>query len=62
MIDQANNKKIEKAIELGLKEPTFDLAQDYSELGLDSFLDNEIIKEIPVVKTIVGVIKGGGSN
>lgn len=36
-----------------------DLTIEYAELALDSFLDNEIIKEIPIVKSIVGIIKGG---
>lgn len=55
----SESNQIEKAIEDGLKSPGFDLAQDYSELALDSFLDNEGIKEIPIVKTIVGFVRGG---
>ena len=54
-----DDNKIEKAIEEGLKAPAFDLAQDYAELGLDAFMDNDAIKEIPIVKTVVGLVKGG---
>ncbi|HET7117644.1 MAG TPA: hypothetical protein VFI29_14210 [Hanamia sp.] len=53
------NNKIEKAIERGLTENVFDLAIDYAELGLDTFMDNDAIKEIPIVKSVVGLVKGG---
>jgi hypothetical protein len=42
-----------------LEAPAMDLTVDYAELALDSFLDNEAVKEIPIVKSIVGVVKGG---
>ena len=32
---------------------------DYIEMGIDSLIDNEIAKEIPIVSTIVGVLKFG---
>ena len=32
---------------------------DYLEIGIDSIIDNGILKEIPIVKTIVGVLKVG---
>lgn len=48
---------IESAVEDGLVKPTFDLVQDFAELSIDSFLDNGIIKEIPIVKSIVGLTK-----
>lgn len=53
------NNKIEKAVENGLKDTAFNLATDYSELGLDSFMDNDAIKEIPIVKSVVGLVQGG---
>ncbi len=53
------NNKIEKAVENGLKERAFDLATDYAELGLDTFMDNDAIKEIPIVKSVIGLVKGG---
>ena len=31
------------------------LISDYLELGIDSILENELLKEIPVVKTIIGL-------
>ncbi len=53
------NNKIEKAVENGLKERAFDLATDYAELGLDTFMDNDAIKEIPIVKSVIGLVKVG---
>jgi hypothetical protein len=35
-----------------------DLAKDYAELGIDQLLNNEILREIPIVKTIVGLFDG----
>jgi len=57
--EKQNEKSIEKTIQNGLESPSMDLTVDYAELALDSFLDNEIIKEIPIVKSVVGIIKGG---
>ena len=36
---------------------TSDVLQDYAEIGIDSFFDNDIVKNIPVVKTIVSAKK-----
>jgi hypothetical protein len=52
------HNSIQNIVKAGLETCTFDLIIDYSELSLDSFIDNEIIKEIPVVKSIVGITKG----
>lgn len=30
-----------------------DILQDYAEIGIDSFFDNDLVKNIPVIKTIV---------
>ena len=30
-----------------------ELIQDYAEIGIDSFLDNEIVKEIPIIKSAI---------
>src|SRR5690554_3745590 len=57
--DNKNEKSIEKVVQDGLISPAMDLSVDYAELALDSFLDNDAIKEIPVVKSIVGIVKGG---
>lgn len=34
-----------------------DLSMDFLELGLDSITDNEILKEIPIVKTVCAITK-----
>ncbi len=36
-----------------------DLAVDYSELALDNFIDNDVLSEIPIIKTILGIYKTG---
>ncbi|QXP68496.1 hypothetical protein [Polaribacter sp. AHE13PA] len=57
--EEKNEKSIEKVVQDGLESTTMDLTVDYAELALDSFLDNDAIKEIPIVKTILGLVKGG---
>ncbi|QEC78967.1 hypothetical protein [Mucilaginibacter ginsenosidivorax] len=39
--------------------PGIDLGMDYSEIFIDDLIDNPALKEIPLVKSVVGVIKGG---
>ena len=34
-----------------------ELIQDYAEIGIDSFFDNEIVKEIPIIKSIMSTKK-----
>jgi len=58
-MENHQEKNIEKALEEGLESSAIDLTIDYAEMALDSFIDNEIVREIPIVKTIVGLIKGG---
>lgn len=36
-----------------------DAVTDIAELGVDSLIDNELMKQIPVVKTFVGIIQAG---
>lgn len=36
-----------------------DIIGDYLEIGIDSIIDEGVLKEIPIVKTIVGVLKVG---
>jgi hypothetical protein len=55
----SEEKSIEKAVKEGLENPNFDLALDYAELALDTFMDNDAIKEIPIVKSVVGIFRGG---
>ncbi len=58
-MSKPKEKSIEKIVQEGLVSPTIDLTVDYAELALDSFLDNEVVKEIPIVKSVVGLVKGG---
>lgn len=39
--------------------PTFDLTIDYSEIGIDGFFDDNLLKEIPIIKTLTSAIKLG---
>lgn len=48
-----------KPVENEILNPAVDLTIDYAEIGLDYFLDNAAISEIPIVKSIVGVVKIG---
>jgi hypothetical protein len=36
-----------------------DLATDYAELGLDGIIDSDVVSEIPVVKSLVSVVRMG---
>ena len=45
--------------EKSLFDDSKDIIEDYLEIGIDSIIDNGILKEIPIVKTIVGVLKVG---
>lgn len=49
--------EIVPAFEVSLFEPTFSSAIDYIELGIDAIIENETIKGIPIVNTIVGIGK-----
>lgn len=45
--------------EKSLFDDSKDIIGDYLEIGIDSIIDDGILKEIPIVKTIVGVLKVG---
>lgn len=49
-----NQLSVIKPVQNELLNPALDLTIDYAEIGLDTFLDNEILSEIPIVKSIVG--------
>lgn len=36
-----------------------DLIQDYMEIGIDSLFENELVKQIPFIKTLIGIAKVG---
>ncbi|MDE1944537.1 MAG: hypothetical protein KGH97_03555, partial [Patescibacteria group bacterium] len=40
-------------------EPNLDLAIDYSEIGLDEFFDNGLLKEIPIVRSLAAIVRTG---
>ena len=37
-----------------LSDELTEVAQEYAEIGVDQFIDNEILKELPGIKTIIG--------
>lgn len=39
--------------------PSYELAADYVEIGIDAVLDSGVLKEIPIVKTISSICKVG---
>ena len=45
--------KLTDSLEVEIYEKTIDLETDYAELALDNITNNEILKEIPIVKTLV---------
>ena len=55
-------KDMENSLNDSFKITLFDdslkeISQEYLELGIDSLIDNELVKSIPVVKTISGFYK-----
>lgn len=38
---------------------TSDVIQDYMEIGIDSLFENELAKQVPIIKTLVGIAKVG---
>ncbi|WP_345954778.1 hypothetical protein [Mucilaginibacter sp. PAMB04168] len=55
----AEHKDTSKEVANALVSDNFDNALDYAEIGLDAFVSDDILKEIPIVKTVVGVVKSG---
>lgn len=55
--DHCLSEKFEKEI----FEKTLDLSIDYEELSLDQFINDEILKEIPIVKTLITFYKVSSS-
>lgn len=51
--------KVVPAFEVSLLEPTFSPILDCVELGIDSIIENDILKSIPVVNLVIGVGKAG---
>lgn len=55
----AEHRNTSKEVGEALISDNFDNALDYAEIGLDAFVSSGILKEIPIVKTIVGFVKSG---
>jgi hypothetical protein len=55
----AEHQHTSKEVGLALVSNNFDNSLDYAEIGLDAFVSDGILKEIPIVKTVVGVVKSG---
>lgn len=53
------HKNTSSEVGIALVSNNFDIAHDYAEIGLDSFVNDDILKEIPIVKTVVGIVKSG---
>lgn len=58
-LPETGKKSLSKQFTDEIIDPSIDLGIDYSEIYLDDLIENETLKEIPIVKSIVGVIKGG---
>lgn len=58
-LPEANNSTLSKQFTDEILNPSVDLAIDYSEMYIDDIIDNPAINEVPIVKSVVGVIKGG---
>ena len=50
--------KLNQTLRDGLEKADFDLTLDYAQLTLEAIMNNEVLKEIPVVKTLVGITRG----
>lgn len=51
--------KYEDIITTGFEKNIVDVGVDYAEMGIDAFMTDEVVKEIPVVKTIYSLVKVG---
>lgn len=56
---EGSNKGVSQILLNELFTPTLDLSIDYSEIYIDDIIDNEGINQIPIIKSIVGLFKGG---
>jgi hypothetical protein len=60
-IEKNDKNSISNIFTNELFNPTMNLSIDYSEIFIDELLDNDAIKSIPIVKSIIGFIKTGFS-
>ncbi|MBP4139439.1 hypothetical protein [Flavobacterium geliluteum] len=54
-----SNNSMSEQFTKELLNPSIDLVIDYSEIYIDDLIQNEAINEVPIIKTVVGVIKTG---
>lgn len=60
MTDSENKSvKYEDVVTTGITSPLIDVGIDYAEIGIDEFLTNAVVKQIPIVKTIFSLYKAG---
>ena len=52
---------LSNALAVEICKPSLDLLPDYSELALNAFINIEIFKEVPVVKTAMAIFKTGSA-
>lgn len=55
----SSNNSMSQQFTEELLNPSVDLAVDYSEIYIDDLIQNETLNEIPIVKTVIGIIKTG---
>lgn len=56
---ESSNEGVSKKLLNELFNPSLDLSVDYSDIYIDDIIENEGIKQIPIVKSVVGLVKGG---
>ncbi len=57
---QTSNLDIQNSFDKSLVgKPIFDVAIDISEVSIDNLINNEFIKNVPIVKTIAGFVQAG---
>jgi hypothetical protein len=52
-------KSISDSLALEIARPTLDIAPDYAEMALDVLTESPLVKEIPVVKSVIAAYKTG---
>lgn len=59
MIDNGHTNLIQHQLEFRneLLNPSFDLSSDLIEIGIDSLIDDDVLKEIPIVKSVISTAK-----
>jgi hypothetical protein len=58
-MSEENNRLEGKLVKSFKLKELGDLTMEYGELGLDSFLNDGLVKDIPILRTLVGIIRTG---